>query len=435
MPDRLALPSQLVDRRSVLRGLGLGGALLAVPGLTACGGGGGSGGSGGTASNSVTFGINANAAVPTEGYDSVFEAFTDQSGIAVETNRLLYTEQINNYLTSAPDDLLIWNAGNRLRFFAEQGLVSDLTPVWDAVGGNFTDAVKEACTAADGQQYLMPFYNYPWVTYYRKSVFAERGYTVPTTVADFTALADQMQQDGLVPLAFADQEGWEAMGTFDIINMRTNGYDFHIGLLNGEESWEDERVVETFQAWRDLLPYHQDGPLGRGWQEAAQELGQGSAGMYFIGSFAVDAFDEATQEDLDFFPWPEMNPEHGQSAIDAPIDGFMMVADPDNEEGSTQLLEFLATKEAAELYIQTDKNSVATAQDVDTSGYTALQTKYAEVIAASSNIAQYLDRDTLPAFAGTVVIPAFQDFLRAGGENIAEVTQSLQSQAASLFVD
>ena len=29
------------------------------------------------------------------------------------------------------------------------------------------------------------------------------------------ALATKMQADGLVPIAFADKDGWPAMGTFD----------------------------------------------------------------------------------------------------------------------------------------------------------------------------------------------------------------------------
>lgn len=312
-------------------------------------------------------------------------------------------------------------------------MISDLTPIWAKIGDNFTDAVKQACTADDGKQYLIPFYNYPWVTYYRRSVFKKRGYTVPTTLAEFTSLASEMQKNGLTPLAFADKEGWEAMGTFDIINMRTNGHEFHLKLLNGEESWQDDRVRAAFAAWQALLPYHQERALGRTWQEAASGLVQGTAGMYFIGSFAVDAFDEATKEDIDFFPFPQMDAAHGQDSIDAPIDGFMMVADPDNRAGAEELLEFLATPEAAEIYIKTDQNSVATAKDVDTSGYTRLQKKYAEVISSTKNIAQYLDRDTLPSFAGPVVIPALQSFIRSGGKDIDQITKSMQSQAEALF--
>ena len=38
---------------------------------------------------------------------------------------------------------------------------------------------------------------------YRKSLFEDKGYTVPTTWDEFVALADKMKADGLIPLAFA----------------------------------------------------------------------------------------------------------------------------------------------------------------------------------------------------------------------------------------
>lgn len=427
--------------RSVLnRRLFLGGVAAAggAAGLAACGGGGSSSGGSSSAAaapaGAVTFGLNANAAIPTAGYDAVFEAFTAESGIEVATNRLLYTEQVNNYLQSAPDDVLIWNAGYRMRFFAEQQLVSDLSGVWEDIGSGISEGVRQACTAADGSQYLVPFYTYPWVVYYRPSVFQERGYEVPTTLDELNALSTAMQADGLTPIALADQEGWEAMGTFDIINMRVNGYDFHISLLDGQESWTDDRVRETFRVWEALLPYHQDGALGRTWQDAAASLQQGESGMYLMGSFLLDQFEGVDQEDLDFFAFPEIEAEFGQDAIDAPIDGFMMVADPDNPEGSQELLRYLGTGAAQDIYLETDANSVGVAGDVDTGAYSAIQQKFADVIAGSANVAQYLDRDTRPDFAAPAVIPALQGFLQ-DPSSIDQLLDQVQSQAEATFVD
>lgn len=422
MEDTQAFKSSSVDRRTALKGIGVVGLMGAIPSLIA------SSGSANAATLDVRFGLNANAAIPTAGYDSVFAAFEKKTGIKVVPNRLLYTPQINNYLTSAPDDVLIWNAGNRMRYFAEKNLVSDVS----GIKTNVTKGVRQAVTATDGKQYLIPFYNYPWVVFYRKSLFTAKGYKVPTTKNQFIALAKKMTADGIAPVAFADKEGWEAMGTFDILNMRLNGYDFHMQLLNGRKSWADAKVKATFNAFRDLLPYHQKNPLGRTWQEAGQALSQKKAGMYFMGSFVVDQFDDATKDDLDFFPFPEMNSKFGRDSIDAPIDGFMMVKEPDNLEGSKQLLTYLASAEAANLYLKTDKNNVATAKDADTSGYTRLQKKYAEIITSTANVAQYMDRDTRPDFASSVLLPAIQDFLK-NPKDVNRITKSIQSQAVTIF--
>ena len=51
--------------------------------------------------------------------------------------------------------------------------------------------------------------------------------------------------------------------------------------------------------------------------------------MMTIGNFIGEVFPKATPRDLDFFPWPEMNPEFGTETIEAPIDGWMMAAEPE----------------------------------------------------------------------------------------------------------
>jgi multiple sugar transport system substrate-binding protein len=43
--------------------------------------------------------------------------------------------------------------------------------------------MKSASTGADGHQYFIPIYNYPWAVFYRKSLFADKGYKIPTTLA------------------------------------------------------------------------------------------------------------------------------------------------------------------------------------------------------------------------------------------------------------
>ncbi len=55
-----------------------------------------------------------------------------------------------------------------------------------------------------------------------------------------------MQADGLTPIAFTDKDGWPAMGTFDILNMRINGYQFHVDLMAGKESWDGPQVKAVF---------------------------------------------------------------------------------------------------------------------------------------------------------------------------------------------
>lgn len=358
-------------------------------------------------SHQTTLGSNEHEDVPKAAVHAIVDYCEEQAGIEVavtDNNHNEFQNNISAYLQGTPDDIVKWFAGNRVRFFAAQGLLSPINDVWDEILQYQTEGLKAASTGSDGNQYFVPVYNYPWVVMYRKSVWEEKDYTVPTTLADFKALGDRMQADGLVPLALGDQDGWPAMGTFDIINMRQNGYAFHIGLMEGRERWSDARVRKVFEIWRDdILPYTQDGAPGRTWQDAAKAmLVDKTAGMYFLGTFAAEQAAVEDIPDIGFFPFPLLSTEFdAEMAIDAPIDGFMLSANPKNPEAAKAFLKCVATPEAQLTYVLTPGiGSVAVSPLADPSGYNTLQAASAEVLRNAGNIAQFLDRDARADFAG-----------------------------------
>ena len=418
-------------RRSFLKGAFGVGAGLALPGLlAACGDDSGGGSSGDT--KTVTFGSNESGTTFAKQREAMAADFTKKTGIDVNINAVdhnTFQENINTYLQGNADDVFSWFAGYRMRFFADQGLIGDVSDVWPLEG--ISDSFKEASTGNDGKQYFVPQSYYPWAVFHRKSMFNERGYSQPTTLDELVSLCQKMQSDGLVPIAFGDKDGWPAMGTFDMLNMRLNGFDYHIALMAGEEAWNGKEVKSVFETWRELLPFHQPDALGRTWQEAAQTLQQKQAGMYVLGTFVNEQFPD-DEDDLDFFTFPEIDPAIGAKAIDAPIDGFCMSADPDNPEGSKEWLKYLASPEAAAAAATTDLPFIAANENADTSKYSELQKKSVELVSQAENIAHFLDRDTRPDFASTVIIPALQQFIGAP-DDIDSLTKSIQDQKVSIF--
>ena len=422
-----------LNRRTLLRSAVAGAGLLGATGLlTACGGGGD--GASGPASGELTFGSNQSDATPKAAYEAMVAGFGDPA-IRVNTNTIdhnTFQENINTYLQGRPDDVFTWFAGYRMQFFAEQGLVGDISDVVGALPG-LTDSLRAQSTAADGKQYFVPFDYYPWAVYYRPSLFTERGYAVPATLDELVALSTQMQADGLNPIAFGDKDGWPAMGTFDQLNLRINGYQYHVDLMAGRESWDSTQVRTVFDTWRGLLPYHQTDALGRTWQEAAQSLQRKESGMYVLGMFLGQQFEPgADLDDLDFFTFPEIDSTVGTGAIEAPIDGFMMAARPRNEAAAKKFLGYLGSAEAQKFYTDADSSVVAASSEADTSGYTALQQKAVEFVAGAESIAQFMDRDTRPDFASTVMIPAIQQFL-GNPDDIDGLVRSIESQKQSIF--
>ena len=161
-------------------------------------------------------------------------------------------------------------------------------------------------------------------------------------------------------------------------------------------------------------------------------MSKGECGMYLLGTFVVDAIPD-DEDDLDFFTFPELDSSVGATALDAPIDGFCLASAGKNEAGGKEMLKYLGTAEAADAANAGTTPIIAANSGADTSGYSALQTKSAEVVSAAENIAQFLDRDTRSDFASTVIIPSLQKFLQDPND-IDGVTKSIQEQKESIFV-
>ena len=388
----------------------------------------------GKASGEVSLGSNYSDPVPKEGLAAAVAALPNKN-ISVKINTTdhnTFQENITTYLQN-PDDVIPWFAGFRMRYFAAQGLLGDVSDVWEAgLNKNLTEGFKIASTGDDGKQYLVPWTYYSWGVYYRPSLFEENGWTAPKTMDDLKSLASNMQDKGLIPFAFGNDGRWPAMGTFDQLNFRMNGYQFHMDLMAGKEKWTDDRVKDVFTTWESLLPFHQENPNGRTWEEAASTVVNKQAGMMTIGTFIGQQFPNGDISDLDFFTFPEINPEHGTGTVEAPIDGWMMAKKPDNAAGAKELLYHFGTAAAQQAYMSKDPSVVLPSQDVDTELYNPLQQKVFDAVSAAPNVTQFLDRDTSPEFASNVAGPAFADFL-ADPSNIDSILEDMQAQAEGIF--
>jgi multiple sugar transport system substrate-binding protein len=437
-----------VSRRSMLKGIAGAAAISAVPGvLAACsssGSGSGSssqpapgGSTGGSTGGSISFGSNYSDPAPKDAFAALVKAATAKTGVQISVNTVdhnTFQDNISNYLQGTPNDLATWFAGYRLQFFAAQGLLAPIDDVWDEIGGNFNDAAKNLSKGLDGHYYLVPIYNYPWVVFYNKSTFQQKGYEIPKTWDQFISLCKQMQKDNLIPLAFAEKDGWPALGMFDIINLRMNGYDYHIKLMKHQVPWTDKGVTDVFNQWASLMPYLQNGANGRIWQDAATTLENKQAGMMFQGSNQVAAnYSPKNLPDLDFFPFPEINPQWGQDYMDAPTDGFMLPNKAKNPDAAKTVLKYLGTADAEKTFLKTDHWDVGLANGLIAPTYNDIQKKSVAAIAACKAVSQFMDRDTVPDMA-TAMISLIQSFIDdPSSGNISKIQSSAENQAKTIF--
>jgi len=422
-----------VSRRSVLKGAAVAGAGVAGGAALLAGCGGGN-------KKPVTFTVRGTDPTGVKIAQAVNDAYTKKTGIkvtqqAVESNP--FQDGISQYLQGTPDDVFGWMAGWRTNYRASQGLLQDVSKNIKNLGAQLTAPVIQGATnPGDGKQYIIPTTYYPWGLHYRKSTMKEVGQD-PENIAtwdDLMKVLEATKKKGLVAYPMGDKGGWEAMGTFDVLNARINGYQYHIDLLNGKAKWTDSQVKDVFDHFAMLVPYMNPNKNDIEWDGMRDLLLQKKAGVMMMGSWFANDFKAKSQADYDdlwIVPFPEINPAYKRDSIDAPLDGVAVAAKGANPEGGAALAEFWGSEEGMKAAQGAGDTSLYVNTKMDTSGYDAFNKQKLAVIAEAKNIMFFLDRDCRNDFASTAVGPAIQSFLKNPKDG-AKIQESLQKQWEAL---
>jgi multiple sugar transport system substrate-binding protein len=341
-----------------------------------------------------------------------------------------YKSAIRNFLTADAPDVAAWYAGNRMAPFVTAGLFEDVSDVWEANGLN--DQLKSAAASMtiDGKKWGVPYTYYQWGIYYNKDVYKKAGVEVPKTWAEFVAACEKFKAAGVDCLTTGTKALWPGAGIFDYINMRTNGYEFHMDLTAGKVAWTDAKVKATFAEWAKITPYITANAAAIDWQDAAALLSQGKAANYVMGNFAVATFKEGgmTNDTLGYMIFPEITPGIPR-AEEAPTDTFHIPSGAKNKADAKKFLAYLASPEAQTKMNATlgqlPVNNKATVGDDPfiKAGFESLSSAYA--------LAQFFDRDA-PADMAKAGMEGFQEFM-AKPENLDAILERLEKVRAKAY--
>ncbi len=334
-----------------------------------------------------------------------------------------YKTAIRNFLTTDSPDLANWYAGNRMAPFVNAGQFMDVSDVWEANGLSDSLASAKASMTIDGKQWGVPYTYYQWGIYFNKDVYKAAGVEVPTTWADFVSNCEKFKAAGVDCLTTGTSALWPGAGIFDYINMRTNGYEFHMELTAGKVAWTDDRVKATFAEWAKIQPYITANHAAIDWQDAAALMVQGKAANYVMGNFAVATFKEGgmTNDNLGFMVFPEITPGIPR-AEEAPTDTIHITAAATNVADAKLFLAYVASAEAqtklnaAIGQLPTNKNATVGDDPFIKAGFESLSSAYA--------LAQFFDRDA-PAEMAKAGMEGFQEFM-VKPERLPEILDRLE---------
>ncbi|SES46962.1 ABC transporter substrate-binding protein [Rhizobium sp. NFR03] len=338
--------------------------------------------------------------------------FEKASGTKVVINNMdheAHKTAIRSYLVVGAPDICFWFSGNRMKSFVKRDLFDDISDLFEREKYKDVLGASAGAVTVDGKQYGLPLGGLLWGLFYRKDVFAEKGWTPPVTFEDLLSLGEKSKSAGMIPVSIGTKEMWPAAGWFDHMNLRINGLEKHMALMDGTMAYTDPALTPVFDKWEALImaglftPNH----TSSGWEQAAAALAQKKAAMMDLAGFVKYGFPAEEQAQIAFAPFPEITPglpryeDFALNSIHIPKNGK-------NKEGAREFLAYLYQPENLAAYLAPE-GAVPPRSDCPPSA-DPLVNAAMESLKSVKGSAQYYDRDTDPDMAQEG-LKGFQEFM------------------------
>ena len=321
-----------------------------------------------------------------------------------------YKKSIRNWLTSAPPDVVYWNAGYRMRQFVGPGLLEDLSDL-------YTPAVKASIhpsaldlVSVGGRQYGVPYTYYPVGFFYRRDLLQSAGVDEwPRDWEGLVAACVKLKAKGIEPFAIGTRDLWPAAAWFDYIDLRLNGLDFHTELMRGAIPYTDPRVARVLEYWRVLVSTRcfSRNHASSSWQESQALVYTGKAAMMLIGNFIVPNFPADVRDRMEFAPFPAIRPDIGRFE-EAPVNTLHIPARARNKDDARRFLAYVLRADVQEALNKATLQIPVNLRSAVAPDRFLAQAR--DLLAKSDGLAQYFDRDTSEDLA-SIAMKGFQEFM------------------------
>jgi alpha-glucoside transport system substrate-binding protein len=341
-----------------------------------------------------------------------------------------------------PPDVAVLPQPGLLRDFAQRGALQPIQDVAGAeVDANYAPIWRELGTV-NGQLYGVWFKSAnKSLVWYNAKVLRDAG-VQPAT--DFNQLLADMQtvaDSGVKPLSVGAANGWTITDIFENIYLAQAGAEKYDQLAQHQIPWTDDSVKQALTTMgqivqSDYLAGGTSRTLQTEFPQSVQNLyaSPPKAGFEIEADFVAGQVSSVTKakigKNAKLFPFPGVN--GGPAPVVSGGDVAVLFKD---SEGGKELMKFLATPEAAQVWAKAG-GYISANKNVPPNAYpNATFRQIANALVTSTNV-QYDMSDLQPASFGATdgqgEWKIFQDFL-SNPSNVDGTAEQLESAAAEAY--
>src|SRR5215212_962705 len=189
--------------------------------------------------------------------EKIYAAFMEKNPNITITREAIQSQQMQDVVNTAISsgtgpDLIFYGAGPGFAgVLADAGFLLPLDDYAAQYGWNERVAAPALeATSLNGKLYGMPLQTDLIGMYYNKTLLDQEGLEVPETLDDLVAFCGQATEKGYIPIAFGDNEGWEAFHQFSMTSNQMIGPEAMRALLfENQGRWETPEIVTAIDAY------------------------------------------------------------------------------------------------------------------------------------------------------------------------------------------
>lgn len=177
----------------------------------------------------------------------------------------------------APDMYIHWGGGPMAEYY-ESGFVNDITEMYATYDHpDFIDAAI-AQASYDGKLLSIPYGGLSGCdVFYNKSIFAEVGVEVPTTIDELEAVCDKLIEAGYVPFSLANGSKWTGSMYYMYLVARHSGNDEFAAAYTQEGSFTSDAFIWAGEKIQDWV---EKGYFNEGFNSLVTDNGEDRALLY-----------------------------------------------------------------------------------------------------------------------------------------------------------
>ncbi|MEM3506964.1 MAG: extracellular solute-binding protein [Candidatus Bathyarchaeia archaeon] len=295
-------------------------------------------------------------------WDNVSIAFEKETGIHVETIHLTggeyWTKLASAFAAGTPPDLFITYGGGELKKYVEEGLVVDISDLFEEDWAKATIPRTSAeLFAINKKIYALPLESHSDWIFINQKLFEKIGVKVPSieegwTWEEFLNACEKFKAAGIIPIAMTGKAAWSLHFPMYYLVERLNGPEAFQKALERKISFKDI-YLEPFKAAQELAKkgYFQEGWEAHDYMDGYRLFAEGKAAMWVQGTWVIAMLGEAEKAGivkLDVAPFPyfkeKAEPEVRKAIIVGP-NAIGIASASKNIDSAKEFLRFISRPE------------------------------------------------------------------------------------------